>query len=56
VPAPVGYGVTEGGRVALHSALGSCAPGLTVVNIGNGFGAACAAIRMLNMVDGGDGT
>ena len=47
VPAPVGYGVAEGGRLALHAALGSCAPGLVVVNIGNGFGAACAALRML---------
>ena len=47
VPAPVGHGVAQGGRVALDSALGSCAAGLVVVNIGNGFGAACAALRML---------
>jgi NCAIR mutase (PurE)-related protein len=47
VPAPHGYGVAEGGRLALHSALGSCAQGVSVVNIGNGFGAACAAIRIL---------
>ena len=47
VPAPHGYGVAEGGRLALHSALGSCAQGVVVVNIGNGFGAACAAIRIL---------
>lgn len=47
VPAPVGHGVAEGGRVALDAALGSCAAGLVVVNIGNGFGAACAALRML---------
>lgn len=47
VPAPVGHGVAEGGRVALDSALASCASGLVVVNIGNGFGAACAALRML---------
>lgn len=47
VPAPVGHGVAEGGRLALDSALGSCAAGLVVVNIGNGFGAACAALRML---------
>ena len=33
--------------LALDAALGSCAPGLTVVNIGNGFGAACAAIRII---------
>ena len=58
VPSPVGYGVSEGGRLALDAALGSCAAGLTVVNIGNGFGAACAAIRMLRMagtLPGGEG-
>ena len=49
VPAPQGYGVAENGRVALDAALGSCAPGLTVVNIGNGFGAACAAIRIMRI-------
>lgn len=48
VPAPHGYGVAEGGRLALHAALGSCAQGVSAVNIGNGFGAACAAIRILN--------
>lgn len=47
VPAPTGHGVAQGGRVALDAALGSCAAGLVVVNIGNGFGAACAALRML---------
>nr|WP_306267257.1 nickel pincer cofactor biosynthesis protein LarB [Pararhizobium sp. IMCC3301] len=47
VPSPVGYGVARGGRLALDAALGSCAPGLVTVNIGNGFGAACAALRML---------
>lgn len=47
VPTSVGYGVAEGGRAALHSALASCAPGLVVVNIDNGFGAAAAAIKML---------
>tara|TARA_R110002124_G_scaffold49691_11_gene145487 strand:- start:5186 stop:5827 length:642 start_codon:yes stop_codon:yes gene_type:complete len=47
VPSPVGYGVAQGGRLALDAALGSCAPGLVTVNIGNGFGAACAALRML---------
>lgn len=47
VPAPVGHGVAQGGRLALDAALGSCAPGLVAVNIGNGFGAACAALRML---------
>lgn len=47
VPAPVGYGVAQQGRLALDAALGSCAAGVVVVNIGNGFGAACAALRML---------
>jgi NCAIR mutase (PurE)-related protein len=47
VPTSVGYGVAEGGRVALHSALASCAPGLLTVNIDNGYGAACAALRVL---------
>jgi NCAIR mutase (PurE)-related protein len=49
VPTSVGYGVAEGGRAALHAALASCAPGLVVVNIDNGFGAAAAALKMLRM-------
>lgn len=48
VPTSVGYGVADGGRTALHSSLASCAQGVTVVNIDNGFGAACAAIRIAN--------
>ena len=48
VPTSVGYGVAEGGMTALHAALASCAPGVVVVNIDNGFGAATAAIKMLN--------
>ncbi|HYC36097.1 MAG TPA: nickel pincer cofactor biosynthesis protein LarB [Usitatibacter sp.] len=47
LPTSVGYGVSEGGRAALHSALASCAPGLLTVNIDNGYGAACAALRVL---------
>ena len=35
------------GETALHAALASCAPGLVTVNIDNGYGAACAAIRAL---------
>ncbi len=46
VPTSVGYGVAEGGRSALHAALAGCAPGVVVVNIDNGFGAAVAAIKM----------
>lgn len=47
VPTATGYGTARGGRTALHSALTSCAPGLVAVNIGNGYGAACAALRVL---------
>ncbi len=48
VPSSVGYGVAKGGETALRAALASCAPGVTVVNIDNGYGAACAALRILN--------
>jgi NCAIR mutase (PurE)-related protein len=48
VPVSVGYGVSAGGRAALDGMLASCAPGLTVVNIDNGYGAAMAALRILN--------
>ncbi len=48
VPTSVGYGVAEGGRSALESVLSSCAPGVATVNIDNGYGAACAAIRVFN--------
>jgi NCAIR mutase (PurE)-related protein len=47
VPTSVGYGVAEGGHTALRAMLASCAPGLTVTNIDNGYGAACAALRIL---------
>lgn len=47
VPRSIGYGAAAGGAAALSSALASCAPGLVTVNIDNGYGAACAAIRML---------
>jgi hypothetical protein len=48
VPTSTGYGVSRGGELALHSALGSCAPGVVAVNIDNGFGAAQAALRIVN--------
>lgn len=51
VPSATGSGVAAAGRVALDSALASCAPGLTVVNIDNGYGAACAALRLLRQID-----
>ena len=47
VPVAVGYGVSAGGRAALDGMLASCAPGLCVVNIDNGYGAAMAALRIL---------
>jgi pyridinium-3,5-biscarboxylic acid mononucleotide synthase len=49
VPTSVGYGASFGGVAALLGMLNSCAPGVTVCNIDNGFGAAAAAIKMLNM-------
>jgi NCAIR mutase (PurE)-related protein len=47
VPTSTGYGIARRGETALHAALASCAPGLVTVNIDNGYGAACAAIRAL---------
>ncbi|MCB9946241.1 MAG: nickel pincer cofactor biosynthesis protein LarB [Rhodospirillaceae bacterium] len=47
VPSSVGYGVAVGGRAALSTALATCAPGVVTVNIDNGFGAACALIKIL---------
>ena len=49
VPTSVGYGVAAGGRVALGAMLASCANGVVVMNIDNGYGAAVAAYRMLAM-------
>ena len=49
VPTSVGYGVATGGRAALSSMLASCANGVVVVNIDNGYGAAVAAYRMLTL-------
>ena len=47
VPVSVGYGVSAGGHAALNGMLASCAPGLVVVNIDNGYGSAMAALRMI---------
>ncbi len=47
VPTSVGYGASFNGLAALLAMLNSCAEGVTVVNIDNGFGAAAAAIRIL---------
>jgi NCAIR mutase (PurE)-related protein len=47
VPTSVGYGAGLAGVTALLAMLASCAAGLTVVGIDNGYGAACAVLRML---------
>jgi NCAIR mutase (PurE)-related protein len=49
VPTSVGYGSSHAGHTALLSMMASCAPGITVVGIDNGFGAAVAAARILGM-------
>ena len=46
VPTQVGYGAAFEGLAALLTMLNSCAPGVAVVNIGNGFGAGCMAHRI----------
>jgi NCAIR mutase (PurE)-related protein len=48
VPTSVGYGASFGGIAPLLTMLNSCAAGVTVVNIDNGFGAAVAAARILH--------
>ena len=47
VPVSVGYGVSKDGMVALQSMLASCSPGIVVMNIDNGYGAAMAALRII---------
>jgi pyridinium-3,5-biscarboxylic acid mononucleotide synthase len=47
VPTSVGYGASFGGIAALLTMINSCAAGVTVVNIDNGFGAAMAAARII---------
>ncbi len=49
VPTSVGYGTSFEGVTALLSMLASCAPGIAVVGIDNGYGAACAAHRILGV-------
>jgi NCAIR mutase (PurE)-related protein len=56
VPTSTGYGVANRGESALHAALASCAPGVPVMNIDNGYGAACAALRALRLIDAKDRT
>ncbi len=51
VPTSTGYGAARSGETALAAMLSSCAPGLTVTNIDNGYGAAIAALRILRALD-----
>ncbi len=55
VPTSVGYGAGAGGVAAALAMLNSCAEGVSVVNIDNGFGAAVVACRMLRRMNGGRG-
>lgn len=50
VPTSVGYGMARAGETALAGMLVSCAPGISVLNIDNGYGAACAAARVINLI------
>lgn len=51
VPTSTGYGASLGGVTALLAMLAGCSPGVAVVGIDNGFGAACAALRVLARSD-----
>jgi NCAIR mutase (PurE)-related protein len=53
VPTSVGYGASFGGVAALLTMLNACAPGIGVVNIDNGFGAAVLARRIIGFGGGG---
>ncbi len=50
VPISVGYGVSKDGETALNSMLSSCSPGIAVMNIDNGYGAAMAALRIIKSI------
>jgi NCAIR mutase (PurE)-related protein len=49
VPTSVGYGSAKNGETALNAMLTSCANGISVTNIDNGYGAAMCALRILNL-------
>ena len=51
VPTSIGYGSSMQGMAALLAMLNSCVPGITVVNIDNGFGAGVAAARINRLGD-----
>ena len=50
VPVSVGYGVSKNGVTALYSMLSSCSPGIAVMNIDNGYGAAMSALRIIKSI------
>jgi len=56
VPTSTGYGVGAGGFAALHAMLSSCAPGVVVVNIDNGYGAGVHAARVARRASQGSAT
>ncbi|HEX5061547.1 MAG TPA: AIR carboxylase family protein, partial [Kofleriaceae bacterium] len=53
VPTSIGYGVSIDGLVALGALLSACAPGISVVNIDNGVGAAVAAVKIARLAKAG---
>ena len=50
VPVSIGYGVSKNGETALNSMLSSCSPGIAVMNIDNGYGAAMAVLRIIKSI------
>jgi pyridinium-3,5-biscarboxylic acid mononucleotide synthase len=55
VPTSVGYGLNMAGLSALLTMLNSCSSGITVVNVDNGYGAACAATLIIKAIQRGAG-
>ena len=53
LPTSVGYGISQNGTTALHSMLASCSPGIAVVNIDNGYGAAMMAHAICSRIHKG---
>ena len=51
VPSSIGYGANFGGISALLSMINSCAPGISIVNINNGFGAGYQAAMILKIME-----
>ncbi|MCX8055976.1 MAG: nickel pincer cofactor biosynthesis protein LarB [Ignavibacteria bacterium] len=51
IPVSVGYGTALSGFTALFAMLTSCSPGITVVNINNGVGAASSAVKILRLIE-----